>query len=249
MILRKARAHKNVMGDELADEAAKQADRCFDDLPDDSKVSVSLGDVAPRPPYWVMYTHSHAPPLAELAVGTHTTSLRVPWWKIPKEDRRLHMRAFTRPSKQLRSKVRHALLRSLEHTSLNRRLLLRAIAGGARTVAVGRAMHASIRHSPKEGTSLLKFLHGQYYTGKLAYRYGHAPSNACPLCGLHDSCTHVAGECPAHKSQIISKHVTTHILSTQTLNPRSHHKNQNRGKPRSPRPPAYTITSATSQSS
>ena len=74
-------------------------------------------------------------------------------------------------------------------------------------------MHARIRHSPKEGTSLLKFLHGQYYTGKLAYRYGHAPSDACPLCGLHDSCTHVAGECPAHKSQIISKHNAACLLT------------------------------------
>ena len=48
--LRKVRAHTNVKGNELADAAAKQAVRCFDDLPDDSKVPVSLGEVAPRPP-------------------------------------------------------------------------------------------------------------------------------------------------------------------------------------------------------
>lgn len=92
------------------------------------------------------------------------------------------------------------------HTSLYRRLLLRAIEGGARTATVGRALHSRIRRNPGEGSSILKFLHGQYYTGKLAKRFGHSPSDACVLCGLPDSCTHVAGECMAHHSQIISKH-------------------------------------------
>ena len=116
------------------------------------------------------------------------------------------MRAFTKPSQQLRDKVRPALLRSLHQTSLYRRLLLRAIAGGARTAAVGQALHSRISRNPKEGVDILKYLHGQYYTGKQAMRYGHAPTDACPLCGLPDSCTHIAGECPAHTIQIISKH-------------------------------------------
>ena len=37
-------------------------------------------------------------------------------------------------------------------------------------------------------------------------------ADACSLCGLHDSCTHVAGECHAHKSQIISKHNVACLL-------------------------------------
>ena len=133
------------------------------------------------------------------------------------EEYRLHMRAFTRPSKQLRNKVRPALLRSLLHTSLYRRLLLRAITNGARTAQVGKGIHSRINHKPRDGIALLKFLHGQYYTGKLAYRYGHAPSDACPLCVLPDSCTHVAGECPAHASQIISKHNAACLLTHATV--------------------------------
>ncbi len=55
---------------------------------------------------------------------------------------------------------------------------------------------------------LLKFVWGQTYNGKLALRYGHAPTDACPLpgCGLPDSCTHIAGECKAQKANIISRH-------------------------------------------
>ena len=189
--LKKVRAHTNVLGNELADATAKRAVRQFDDLSEETKIKVSLGAVAPRPPYWIMYTHAPPTPPTEMAVGTHTMTLRTPWYHIPEEDR-LHMRAFTRPSKQLRSKVR--LLRSLLHTSLYRRLILRAIGGGARTAPVGRALHSRITRRPGEGTAILKFLHGQYYTGKLAFRYGHAPSDACQLCGLPDSCTHVAGE-------------------------------------------------------
>ena len=69
-----------------------------------------------------------------------------------------------------------------------------------------------------EGTAILKFLHGQYYTGKLALRYGHAPSDTCQLCGLPDSCTHVAGECPAHTDHIIiSKHNAACQLTHSTI--------------------------------
>ena len=44
-------AHTNVMGNELADEAAKVSVRQFDELPAAMKISVTLGAVAPRPPF------------------------------------------------------------------------------------------------------------------------------------------------------------------------------------------------------
>ena len=53
--LKKVRAHTNVLGSELADATAKRAVRQFYDLPEETKIRVSLGAVAPRPPYWVMY--------------------------------------------------------------------------------------------------------------------------------------------------------------------------------------------------
>jgi hypothetical protein len=42
---------------------------------------------------------------------------------------------------------------------------------------VGQALHKKLIHSPWEGTSLLKFIYGQLYNGKLAMRYGHALTN------------------------------------------------------------------------
>jgi hypothetical protein len=116
------------------------------------------------------------------------------------------MYAFTYPSKQLRQKVRTATLRSLHHTSLYRRLILTAKSRGARTAIVGTALHARMRSSASEGITILKFLYGQLYNGKLAYRYGLAPTDACPLCGLPDSCTHIAGQCSHHNNHIISRH-------------------------------------------
>ena len=54
--------------------------------------------------------------------------------------------------------------------------------------------------------SILKFVWGLYYCGKLAYRYGHQPTDACPLCNLRDSCTHIGGECKAPVNINIKRH-------------------------------------------
>ena len=54
--------------------------------------------------------------------------------------------------------------------------------------------------------NILKFIYGHLYNGKLAYRYKLAPTDACPLCGLPDSCTHIDGECKSHNNKFISIH-------------------------------------------
>jgi len=118
------------------------------------------------------------------------------------------MHEFTRPSPQLRTKVRAALLRSLHHSSLYRRLIVANKEKGARTKAVGQALHKKLTHSPWVGTTLLKFIYGQLYDGKLALRYGHAPTDECMLCHIPDSCTHIAGECPDHEALRNSHHNT-----------------------------------------
>ena len=116
------------------------------------------------------------------------------------------MHAFTRPSSQLRLKVRDALLRSLHHSSLYMRLIVANKERGARTKTVGQALHKKLIYSPWEGTSLLKFIYGHLYNSKLAKRYGHAPTDDCPLWHRPDSCTHIAGECPDHEAMRISRH-------------------------------------------
>jgi hypothetical protein len=116
------------------------------------------------------------------------------------------MHAFTRPSQQLRNKVRHALIRSLHYSSLYRRLLVANKLKGARLQTAGRAIYKKLTSQSKEGITLLKFIYGQLYNRKLAKRYGNAPTDECPLCHKPDSCTHIAGECPNHEALRIDKH-------------------------------------------
>ena len=71
---------------------------------------------------------------------------------------------------------------------------------------MGQALHKKLTQSPWEGTSLLKFIYGQLYNGKLAMRYGHALTDECPLCQMPDSCTHISEECPDHEAMRISRH-------------------------------------------
>ena len=52
---------------------------------------------------------------------------------------------------------------------------------------VGTALHSYIHKSPKDGITILKFLYGWPYNGKLAYKYKLAPTYECPLCGLPNS--------------------------------------------------------------
>ena len=82
------------------------------------------------------------------------------------------MHAFTRPSTQLRLKVRDALLRIIHHSSLYRRLIVASKEKGSHTKTVGQALYKRLTHSPWKGTSLLKSVYGQLYNGKLALRYG-----------------------------------------------------------------------------
>ncbi len=94
----------------------------------------------------------------------------------------------------------------MHHTSIYGRLILQARTQGVTTATIGMALHDRLREISKEGTDLLKFIHGQLYNGKLTKRYGHAPSDECFLCHRPDSCTHIAGECKAHKNHSISRH-------------------------------------------
>ena len=146
-----------------------------------------------------MYTAKPPPPLPALSTGTHCATLRRPWWTIP-EAERLQRHAFTRPASQLKLKVRDALLRSLDHSSLYRDLIVANKEKGARTKIVGQALHKKLTHSSWEGISLLKFIYGQLYNGKIAMRYGYALTDECPLYHMPDSCTHIAGECPDHET-------------------------------------------------
>ncbi len=138
-----------------------------------------------------MYTTT--PPPLSVAPDTLTKPVSNPrtWWTIP-EAKRLQMHAFTRPSQQLWNKVRDALLRSLHYSSLYKRLLVANKLKGAHLQTVGRSICKKLSSHPKEGTILLKFIYVQLYNGKLAKRYGHAPTDKCPLCHKPDSCTHVA---------------------------------------------------------
>ena len=102
--------------------------------------------------------------------------------------------------------MRQALLRNLHHTSQYRRLIIANKEMGARLHTVGRSIHKRLNSVPKEGIPLLKLMSGQLYNGKMAKRYGHAPTNECPLCHKLDSCAHIARECKDHEALRISRH-------------------------------------------
>jgi len=163
-----------------------------------------------------MYTNNPITPLIQLSTRARFLTLLQPWWTILETDMRC-MHAFTIDSNQPRFKVRNAILRSLHHTSLYIRLILKSKAPGARTHTLGTAIHSHIRKCPNDGIPLLKFIHGQLYNGKLAYRYKLAPTDACPICGLPDSCTQIAGECKTHNNQFIGKHNTTCQLAHASI--------------------------------
>jgi hypothetical protein len=118
------------------------------------------------------------------------------------------MHVFTRPSQLLRLKVGEALLRSLRHSSLYRRLILANKEEGVRSNIVGQTLHKRLTCNPKEGNTLLKFIYGQPYNGKLANTYDHASADECPLWHKPDSCTHIARECPDYEAPRISRHNT-----------------------------------------
>ena len=66
----KIRAHTNIRGNDLADAAAKLAVRDFDTLPPNQTLRVDIGEIAPRPQYWIMYTAT--PPPLSVAPDTLT---------------------------------------------------------------------------------------------------------------------------------------------------------------------------------
>ena len=85
--LRKIRAHTNIRGNDLADASAKLAVTNFDTLPHDQTLRVEIGAIAPRPPFWVMYTANPSTPTPTLATWPIQATLRPPWWTIPEADR------------------------------------------------------------------------------------------------------------------------------------------------------------------
>ena len=64
--LRKIRAHAHIRGNDLADVTAKLIVTDYGTLPHEHTIRVEIGAIAPRHPFWVMYTatppHAHTGP-------------------------------------------------------------------------------------------------------------------------------------------------------------------------------------------
>jgi len=160
-----------------------------------------------------MHTNNLTNPRISLATISYLTP---PVVDHPGRRKTMHARLHSNlPSKTPQSSKRN--LRSLLHTSLYIRFIPKGKHQGARTKTVGTALHYYIRKSPKDGITILTCLYGQLYNGTLAYIYKLAPTDAYPLCGLPDSCTHIAGE--ARISQQPFHHQTQRSMPALT---RSH---------------------------
>ena len=85
--------------------------------------------------------------------------------------------------------------------------MLDASERGARLTESGKRIQAwRSAGQHKKAKNHLLFLWGQLYNGKLAKRHGHAPTDACRLCGMPDSCTHIGGECNGSNGLFIKRH-------------------------------------------
>jgi hypothetical protein len=58
----------------------------------------------------------------------------------------------------------------------------------------------------RERTNVIKLLNGNLYTNKLAKRYGHQPTDKCPLCKQPDGGYHLAGGCPQLTESYLARH-------------------------------------------
>ena len=58
----------------------------------------------------------------------------------------------------------------------------------------------------REVTNVLKLRTGNLYTNKLAFRYGHSPTNKCPLCHQPDGGYHLASGCPSLLGLTTARH-------------------------------------------
>ncbi len=132
----------------------------FEEIPDLHKITVIIGKQAKKRLIGscTQATPSHHQLYFILAPSHSLCALR--GGPYPKTDTRC-MHAFPKTYNELRLKVRNATLRSIHHTSLYRPLVLKSKAQGGRTNTLGTAIHSYIRKSPKDGITLLKFIHGQ----------------------------------------------------------------------------------------
>ena len=80
------RAHINIRGNDLVDAAASLAVTHYDTLPPPQTRRAEIGEIAPRPVHWVMYSVKPPPPLPALSTGNNCATLRRPWWTIPDTD-------------------------------------------------------------------------------------------------------------------------------------------------------------------
>ena len=82
---------------------------------------------------------------------------------------------------------------------------------------MGKATHLRLAANAWKGSTLLNCIYGQLYNGKLANRYGHAPTDECPLCHKPYSCTYISGYCHYHKPLTCSCHYAACQLVHATI--------------------------------
>jgi len=103
------RGHKNTRGNDLVDMAAKLVVPSTENIPEQQRITVTIGKQAKRQPCRVIYTNNPIAPPILLATGPDSVTISPPWWTIPEEERHI-MHAFTSTSNQLCLKVNEATL-------------------------------------------------------------------------------------------------------------------------------------------
>ena len=183
--IHKVPAHANVPGNERADQGAKAVVMTHgQQLP--TTVVHRLGAQPHRLPVWAFAT---PPPTEDPTAATQEprafTSLK-------------QMRKYVTPILRLHTSRPSQYRTLFQHVLSHEGALLHLPSSHIQS----RLRAGQVRHAMQ----LFKYLWGQLYCGKLAFRYQLAETDACPLCLYPDSCTHIGSGCPVLSGHYISRH-------------------------------------------
>lgn len=188
----KVKAHSGLVGNWHADVAAKQAAQAKD------QVQYTV-DNHSQPPWGTMHWPYHS--------TTETQEEQNP----PSVPTQLQ------PFENINAALKSHLLRIHRLGASNQRTVYHQSLQRTAPLAVPEISHKFMRDkriTPAERRHTLQYRYGGLYTTKLAFRYGHAPSPNCTLCGQMDGGHHSVSGCPAVNKLVIERHngAARHIL-------------------------------------
>ena len=188
----KVKSHVGIVGNEIADEIAKQVARGEADMED--MIEYAEPSNNRHNIYWpheVTEAPGHPP-------RAHPTTATPP---APKKRKR--------PLENLHSDLKMISIQHCKFGKANRQTLYFEAwhrSAPTRLDKTSNSFMTSKKVTYAERKAALAYRYGCLYNQKLAHRYGHAPTARCLLCGQPDSGHHTASGCAKLKGMYIERH-------------------------------------------